>query len=416
MRRRVWYHICLLDGRVGDCQVANIGITESLFDTKQPANLSDADITPDMPSLPVSKDRYTDATFFILRCKLWHFGRQFRLLITPEPASIEATAAKQFDFLSKMKKSIAKDLEQYLESRKGPFDLLIRTMTAIDVTRFDHVIHVANNFKSPRGEDESRKAFALAIASLGHIFQFAEDPSTAQWRWYLHGCIQWHTMSTILVRLSTSPWGPVSEAAWVLAKKAFAHLSEATSRDPMRQPLPDLMNSVAARREVHARKTRAGSTWAGKVAQMGTAPVLVPLLRDFSDGREAFDTRVMEERCSLEMNASDSLTQGPDTAKSNSSPGFGGSEGAGMRLGLAPSVFGTDGSDDASQYARNVHIFDGVTDVERSSTLSSVGPSSGDLLYDQELWSQSVYSYVADNDDEMRWLAWDDIVEAGGLP
>ncbi|KAI3336881.1 hypothetical protein HD806DRAFT_517885 [Xylariaceae sp. AK1471] len=413
IRRRVWYHICLLDSRVGDCQVFNVGVTENMFDTRQPSNLNDFDIMPEMTSLPPSRDEYTDSTLCILRCRIWHFGRGFRSSISIEPSANEASTDLRLHMLTKIRKSMAKDLRQYLKPRENPFHLLIQTLIALELTRYDHIMHVANNFKSAQTGDGSHKAFALAMASLAHIFRLATQPATAQWGWYLYSCVQWHTMSTMLVRLSTSPWGPMSEAAWVLAKKAFARQSEAMSRDPMKQPLPDLMASVAKHRDGQIQKLRMNPTCREELVRLGAVPVPVPTLRDFSDGREAFDTSAAEERLSLEIDVSTSQAGKSGTANSSSNQSLGVNEKImDMWIDLTPSFIGTDESNDMFQTPQTAHLSDYVAskeDLEQYAELISASRDYEGLLPEGD-------SDTAKNDEGMGWLAWDSIFRAEGVP
>ncbi|KAI1127511.1 hypothetical protein F5Y10DRAFT_292782 [Nemania abortiva] len=404
IRRRVWYHICLLDGQVGDCQVFNVGITESLFDTKQPSNLNDADITPDMVSLPEPKDGYTDCTFCILRCKMWHFARGFRSSISIDPSSNEANAAHQLELLTEIRKSMAKDMDQYLTPRDVPSHLLIQTTIPLELSRYDQIIHVANNFKSSRGEYGPHKAFALAMTSLDHIFQLAEQPSTSQWSWHLYSCIQWHTMSTVLVGLSTSPWGPMSERAWNLAKRAFVHLSEGTYRDPMRQPLPDLMHSVSKHRQLQIQKLRANPAWAGKLAEIGAMPVLMSPIRDFSDGGEVFDTSAAEERLSLENSTLDNQSRGLDMTSSNSTQTLGDRERGDVWVDLAPPFI------EADDTFHVPHTIDAYMGLERDSRLISASQEYQDLPHSRGPQSSSFYPYALNGDDGMGWLEWDKIL------
>ncbi|KAI0099673.1 hypothetical protein GGR51DRAFT_576269 [Nemania sp. FL0031] len=413
IRRRVWYHICLLDWHVGDCQVFNVGITESLFDTKQPSNLNDADITPDMASLPESKDQYTDCTFCILRCKMWHFARGFRPSISIEPSSNKANAAHQLELLTEIRKSMAKDLEQYLQPTENPLHLLIQTAVALEISRYDQVIHVANSFQSSREESRPHRAFALAITSLHHVFLLAEQPSTSQWSWYLYSCIQWHTMSTVLVSLSTSPWGPVSERAWDLSKKAFAQLSEGTYRDPMRQPLPDLMGAVARHRQLQIQRLRANPAWTRRLAEIGAMPVPMSPIRNFSDGLEVFDTSIAEERLSLEMSIADSQSKNPEVTSSRLVLAPGGSATADMWIDMTPSFIGTD---DTDEIFLGPHSTQGYEGSRQNPVLSSAGNQYENIQHSQDPWESGTYSYTFRGDEGAGWLDWDEIVRTEGIP
>ncbi|KAI1354474.1 hypothetical protein F5Y01DRAFT_272945 [Xylaria sp. FL0043] len=393
IRRRVWYHICLLDARVGDCEPSNVSITENLFDTKQPSNLNDADITPDMAALPASRDGYTDSTLCILRCRLWLFGRRFRSSISLDSSPDETTTAHRLGMLAEIRKSMAKDLKHYLSPSENQFHLLIQILIVIELSKFDHIIHVVNNFKPLHGGNESCKAFALAVASLQHVFGFSEQPSSAQWGWYLCSVVQWHTMSTLLIHLSTSPWGPTAEMAWSLAKKAFAHLSEGMSRDPMRQPLQELTNSVEKHRDVQIQKLRANPALAERLSHIGTLQFPMPAIRDFLDGREAFDTSAIEQRLALDMEASTSQTESFEVAASDLAQSLGASEKSDMWTNLTASLIGSDGIFQAPQAG-------GAYDNQQPNA---------DL--DQEPWN----GHIAIG-NEVDWLAWDNIFRTEGVP
>ncbi|KAI0971062.1 hypothetical protein F4678DRAFT_91371 [Xylaria arbuscula] len=415
IRRRVWYHICLLDSRVGDCQVSIVGITENLFDTKPPSNLNDTDIKPDMAALPVASEGYTDSTLCVLRCKMWHFARKFRSSMSTEPSSDAASTARRFTMLAEIRKIIAEDLKQYLNAKENRFHLLIQTIIVLELSLFDHMIHVANGFKSSDEQYESRKAFALAVASLQHVSQLAEQPSSAQWGWYLYSSIQWHTMSTLLVHLSTSPWGPMAEMAWGLAKMAFIHLSEGMSRDPMRQPLQDLMNSVAKHRKLQVQRLRANRVWAENVARSEVLHIPMPAIRDFSDGKEAFDTSSFEERLALEICSSTSQSEKADEASSgsSSSQSFGRSE-RDAWMDLTSSLVGTDDSDDFFQIPQSTGVYDNrmANDfLEQHTELTRINRGNLDFLHNEEHCDGGIAS-----DNEMGWLAWDNLFRAEGVP
>ncbi|KAI0426723.1 hypothetical protein F5Y09DRAFT_333936 [Xylaria sp. FL1042] len=341
IRRRVWYHICLLDSHVGDCEPSSVGITENLFDTKQPSNLNDADITPVMATLPASSDRYTDSTLCVLRCRLWRFGRRFRSSISVELSPDKATTAHRRRMLAEIRKSMAKDLKHYLNPRENQFHRLILSVV-LELSKFDHIIHVANNFKPIHGEDESLKAFALAVASLQHM-------------------------------------------AWALAKKAFVHLSEGMYRYPMWQPLQELMNSVEKHRDVQMQKLRGNLTWAESLTRIGALQFPIPEIREFSNGKEAFDTSATEERLALEIEASISQSERFDVAASGPSQSVGGSE--------------------------KSDILQAHEDLDQHSGLNPIHCGNTGSLHNQEPWNAHIAS-----GNEMEWLAWDSIFRTEGVP
>jgi hypothetical protein len=179
----------------------------------------------------------------------------------------------------------------------------------------------------------------------------------------------------------------------------------------MRQPLPDLMDSVAKNRSAQIQSLRANSVWAERFGQLGTVPVPMPTLRDFSDGREAFDTSVLEERLFLEVDVS--ANQGQKSDMRSSSPSKSLSAGKridSMWMALTPSFIGTDEPDDIFQMPQTAPISNHETtneDMEQYAEPIYVGH---DELSDQEPWDQNICSHLEGNNDLTGWLALDSII------
>jgi hypothetical protein len=62
MRRRLWWHMVMLDGRPMEDRTFDPRIYDFMADTKLPSNLNDCDLTMDMKELPESKLGCTDMT------------------------------------------------------------------------------------------------------------------------------------------------------------------------------------------------------------------------------------------------------------------------------------------------------------------------------------------------------------------
>ncbi|BCS07844.1 hypothetical protein ALUC_20214S [Aspergillus luchuensis] len=70
LRRRLWWHICLLDARSSEYHGCEPIVRGSAFDTKLPLNVEDADLTADMSELPVERAGVTGMYFCLIRCEV----------------------------------------------------------------------------------------------------------------------------------------------------------------------------------------------------------------------------------------------------------------------------------------------------------------------------------------------------------
>jgi hypothetical protein len=185
----------------------------------------------------------------------------------------------------------------------------------------------------------------------------------------------------------------------------------------MRHPLPDLMASVAKHRGRQIQKLQTNSICREKLVRLGAVPVPVPPLRDFSDGREAFDTFAAEEHLCLEIDVSAGQARRSDKTSSSSNQSLSGSERiADVSMDSTPSFIGTEDAYDFLQKLPTVHVSDHAAskaDLEQYAEPMSVGPTGKALLPNQASWG---HSHAMSSDEGTAWLSWDRIFGLEGVP
>ncbi|KAK5989579.1 C6 transcription factor asaR [Cladobotryum mycophilum] len=67
MRRRLWWHIYILDVRIAEDHGSDPHIMDSVHDTELPLNVGDTDLNPDLSSLPQSQAGKTEMLFSLVR-------------------------------------------------------------------------------------------------------------------------------------------------------------------------------------------------------------------------------------------------------------------------------------------------------------------------------------------------------------
>ncbi|KAL7808725.1 fungal-specific transcription factor domain-containing protein [Trichoderma aethiopicum] len=91
MRRRLWWHICCFDARISQCYAPEIMITNSMLDTKEPANCNDADLDVNMQKGPVAREGFTDVSFTLMMCEL----RRLHVHVLSSMSALLDTGEKQ---------------------------------------------------------------------------------------------------------------------------------------------------------------------------------------------------------------------------------------------------------------------------------------------------------------------------------
>lgn len=96
MRRRLWWHICILDVRSSEDQGTESETLDMEFDTRLPLNINDEDISP-LSTQPVQERiGLTDTTSCIMRCEAILAVRLMRLSLiasqSPAQPTLHSTA------------------------------------------------------------------------------------------------------------------------------------------------------------------------------------------------------------------------------------------------------------------------------------------------------------------------------------
>lgn len=95
MRRRIWWHITLLDARASEDHGADPSFHDHFFDTKLPLNVNDEDIWPEMTDPPHEQPGASDMTFTLLRFELGSMQRKLRVMASGETDEDQMSTIKE---------------------------------------------------------------------------------------------------------------------------------------------------------------------------------------------------------------------------------------------------------------------------------------------------------------------------------
>ncbi len=309
IRRRVWWHICFLDSCVGDAQATEISISESLFDTREPANLNDTDLDPNMTEAPASREGVTDTTVCVLRCQMWRPMRRIQHALSASQSGMKPLDTPSFEqelgMLQASRERIERDILAHLEPDK-PMHIFIAALARISLTRAELL---AKHLAHPCGQAAQDYTFLSALASLHCIHALKTSPETRRWGWIFGACEPWHALSILLVQLCARPWGPTCEQAWATARRTIEVIPAAARKEASRRPVWNLMIGVQRHREKEIRRIRvdpAAARQLGLLAGMAetSALELESWTMSASIRRAAFDTSAAEKQLQAETRVS----------------------------------------------------------------------------------------------------------------
>ncbi|KAL4999934.1 hypothetical protein BDV10DRAFT_193222 [Aspergillus recurvatus] len=215
LRRRLWWHICLLDNRSTDYHGAEPIVHESAFDTKMPLNINDTDLTPNMTQPPVEREGVTEMTFCLMRC---HAMRAVWKLGYMGPRNKFGSAAADSNRDSANQDALVQGLERLLQDRylkycdtSIPFLRLTVSVARIITLRLWMTI------LSPRCHSDRtipERLFNISVQVLQLSNEMLTSEEVRQWAWHSKTHVQWHSIAFLLAELCRRPPSPECDHAW----------------------------------------------------------------------------------------------------------------------------------------------------------------------------------------------------------
>ena len=254
LRRRLWWHICLLDGHSSKYQEHEANLHQFFCDTKLPLNINDADLRPDMTVPPPEREGWTDMTFCLVRCEAINTALSTTLIGPglqrgPWRAGGDSGAG---DSGIEERKAIVEDFvervtDKYLRhcDPSEPVLLLSAMVIKLIFARFWLLVYrpqpapnnsdtTAGKSPTPAGAHESRgttsseqeprapsiepgirdKLFAISIDVLELSTGILTHPKLVKWAWYVKTYVQWHAIGYILAEICCRPPSAECDRAW----------------------------------------------------------------------------------------------------------------------------------------------------------------------------------------------------------
>jgi hypothetical protein len=241
MRRRLWWRVCLIEIRLYDNHAPWMNISERNFDTREPTNINDADLDPDMTTPPTPRDGFTDSTITLVSCEMWRLSQTMRSVVSnigPDQQRSNSSIENKLSTLRSFREKISGWCFWQLGQ---PMHVALALMCRVHLNCWELII---NHLRQPHAHVDSPndESFTLALSILEDVSTFQTSAATQKWAWVQRGNLLWQPLAIVLTRLCLHPWDTGAEAAWRLAKRSLYLATEAVRADPLWQPLQRLLS------------------------------------------------------------------------------------------------------------------------------------------------------------------------------
>ncbi|CBF82140.1 putative C6 transcription factor [Aspergillus nidulans FGSC A4] len=258
LRRRLWWHICLLDNRSTDYHGTEPIVQEAAFDTRMPLNINDTDLTAEMTQPPVEREGVTEMTFCLMRCHairaVWKLG-----YMAPRKKFGSAAADTHLD--SANQDSLVNDLQHLLQDRYlkhcdtlNPFPRLALSVARIITLRLRMTI-LSPRCRTDKTAREHLFNITVQILRLSNDMLTSED--MRQWAWHSKTHLQCYSIAFLLAELCRRPPSPECDLAWECVTAVYERCNgmETEKRGPLWRSIQRLMERARHVREVQTSST-----------------------------------------------------------------------------------------------------------------------------------------------------------------
>ncbi|PTB35026.1 hypothetical protein M441DRAFT_52468 [Trichoderma asperellum CBS 433.97] len=218
-RRRLWWHICVLDIRAAEDHGCDPSIYAQNYDTRFPLNINDDDLSPEATIAPPERQGITDMTFCLLRFEVavaisklnYHgpVGSQEPALSTAEKCDLVETIEKRF-------------YERYINrcDITKPFDWVSAAWARLMLSKMwlavSNPLHPQDDIDGAAPLNLRHVAFERSVEMLELADSLETGHRAARWRWLFMTHVQWHAVVFVLAYLCVHPTDDLSPRAWLV--------------------------------------------------------------------------------------------------------------------------------------------------------------------------------------------------------
>jgi len=258
MRRRLWWHISILDNRSAEDHGTDSTLTEQLYDTKLPMNLNDEDIYPEMKEWPTERQGATEMTFCLIRFELNIFNRKLNCTapILDPSRTRERTLQEKEQMIDACHKKIEDKYLRYCDMTL-PIYWVSATVARLILAKMWLMVHHPGSFRlvaddgSALSSETKHRLFITSVEVIEFSHLLEENENTAKWGWLFRTYMQWQSVAFVLSEICVRPPGPDVDRAWRAIESVYDERLNGNARNQrgmLWKPLRHLMAKARARR------------------------------------------------------------------------------------------------------------------------------------------------------------------------
>lgn len=226
LRRRLWWGLMALDLRSAEELGTDLTITNRSFDTRLPANINDAEISPESTEVPESRIGRSDCAVALVRYEICSMARQLHFAASASagmcPKSNLSTMEEKEQTLVEIYQKVEHKFLQHVVDATDPLYWVAAMISRIIMAKSCLVIYHSLMFPGSTHElsvEVRQRLFVSAIEIIECNYKLNTDPRCKQYRWLFKTYPQWHAIAYVLIETCRRPWTALVERGWLAANE-----------------------------------------------------------------------------------------------------------------------------------------------------------------------------------------------------
>lgn len=265
MRRRLWWHVCLLDTRASEDHGTDVQIHERMYDTQLPLNINDEDISPDMKEPPTEREGATQMTFSLIRFEITAALRRVSYKCPTGKLPI-GNAQPPIETCGNLIQVVNRRMEErYIKhcDMNVPIYWVCATVARLILAKLWLIIHhpmTRHDRKAHISQVSRENLFLTSIEVIEFSRLLETNEHTSKWGWLFRTNMQWHCIAFVLSELCVRPLCPITDRGWYVVNSVYSAWERQANhkKGMLWRPLSRLMKRAAAIRTKQQQEMRVG--------------------------------------------------------------------------------------------------------------------------------------------------------------
>ncbi|MCJ1352473.1 MAG: hypothetical protein MMC33_002457 [Icmadophila ericetorum] len=250
MRRRLWWHICVMDTLTAQASGCDPSIFQQTFNTRFPSNLNDSDLDRSMSGMPAEHQGRTEMLFCLVRFESSYALRKsvFSEKFSKDNLYPIMTLEEKIKYMDNLEEQLENKYLRYCDMTI-PLSFVTATYARLLVTKVKLVIRRMLDKRSPSNPAKiTEYVFTKAVDVVEHAYSLTSVCGLKKWVWLFGTFLEREVLAFVLGSLCLNTKGQAVDRAWRIVNKIFADAEEAPSGEKMKRLQKQIIKLLAKAR------------------------------------------------------------------------------------------------------------------------------------------------------------------------